>query len=66
MPLYSLVAGAFAGSTPRESYFVQCDQTTMTRGDLDSGRLIVLIGVAPIKPAEFIVFRIQALTASEA
>jgi hypothetical protein len=58
--------GAFAGSTPRESYFVQCDQTTMTRDDLDSGRLIVLIGVAPIKPAEFIIFRIQVLTASEA
>jgi hypothetical protein len=57
--------GAFAGSTTRESYFVRCDRTTMTQNDIDSGRLIVLIGVAPIKPAEFVIFRIQLLTASE-
>ncbi len=58
--------GAFAGRTPDESYFVRCDQTTMTQNDIDSGRLIVLIGVAPMKPAEFVIFRIQVLTASEA
>jgi hypothetical protein len=57
--------GAFAGSTTRESYFVRCDRTTMTQNDIDSGQLIVLIGVAPVKPAEFVIFRIQLLTASE-
>ncbi len=57
--------GAFVGSTPRESYFVRCDRTTMTQNDINSGRLIVLIGVAPIKPAEFVIFRVQVLTAKE-
>ena len=58
--------GALAGRTPDESYFVRCDQTTMTQNDIDSGRLIVYLGVAPIKPAEFITFRIQVLTARDA
>ncbi len=58
--------GTFAGRTPRETYFVRCDRTTMTQDDIDSGRLIVLIGVAPMKPAEFVIFRIQVRTASEA
>ncbi|HEX6151485.1 phage tail sheath family protein [Nocardioides sp.] len=54
--------GAFAGTTPDEGYFLRCDQTTMTQNDIDSGRLIAFIGVAPMKPAEFITFRIQLLT----
>jgi Bacteriophage tail sheath protein len=50
--------GALMGSTPEESFFVKCDRTTMTQDDIDNGRLIVLIGVAPVKPAEFVIFRI--------
>lgn len=50
--------GALMGTTPREAFFVKCDRTTMTQDDIDNCRLIVLIGVAPVKPAEFIIFRI--------
>jgi phage tail sheath protein FI len=50
--------GALMGSTAEEAFFVKCDRTTMTQDDLDNGRLIVLIGVAPVKPAEFVIFRI--------
>ena len=46
-----------------EAYFVRCDRTTMTQNDLDNGRLICLIGVAPAKPAEFVIFRIGQWTA---
>ncbi|HTT39055.1 MAG TPA: phage tail sheath subtilisin-like domain-containing protein [Burkholderiales bacterium] len=55
--------GALMGSKPEEAYFVRCDRTTMTQNDLDNGRLIVLIGVAPTKPAEFVIFRIGQWTA---
>jgi hypothetical protein len=51
-------AGAFPGTKPEEAYFLKCDRTTMTQNDVDNGRLIVLIGIAPIKPAEFVIFRI--------
>jgi Bacteriophage tail sheath protein len=55
--------GALVGATPAEAFFVRCDRTTMTQGDLDNGRLICLVGVAPAKPAEFVVFRIGQWTA---
>jgi phage tail sheath protein FI len=55
--------GALLGSKPEEAYFVRCDRTTMTTNDLDNGRLICLIGVAPTKPAEFVIFRIGQWTA---
>ena len=55
--------GALLGDKPEQAYFVRCDRTTMTQNDLDYGRLIVLIGVAPIKPAEFVIFRIGQWTA---
>jgi phage tail sheath protein FI len=51
-------AGMILGTTLQEAYFVKCDRSTMTQNDIDNGRLIVLIGVAPVKPAEFIIFRI--------
>ncbi len=54
--------GAFAGQSPDESYFVRCDRTTMTQDDLEGGRLVVAIGVAPVKRAEFIIFRVQVAT----
>lgn len=50
--------GALMGSTPEEAFFVKCDRETMTQDDLDNGRLICEIGVCPVKPAEFVIFRI--------
>jgi hypothetical protein len=50
--------GSLIGAKPEEAFFVKCDRTTMTQNDLDNGRLIVLIGVAPVKPSEFMIFRI--------
>jgi phage tail sheath protein FI len=55
-------SGALLGSTPEEAYFVRCDRSTMTQNDLDNGRLICEIGVAALKPAEFVVFRIGQKT----
>ncbi|TFG42812.1 MAG: phage tail sheath family protein [Syntrophobacterales bacterium] len=50
--------GALMGKKPAEAFFVKCDRTTMTQGDIDNGRLICIVGVAPVKPAEFVIFRI--------
>jgi phage tail sheath protein FI len=55
--------GAFIGTTPDEAFFVKCDRTTMTQDDIDNGRLICVIGVAPAKPAEFVMFKITHRTA---
>ncbi|MGK3998391.1 phage tail sheath family protein [Sorangium sp. So ce1024] len=55
--------GALLGASPKEAFFVRCDRTTMTQSDLDNGRLICEIGVAVIKPAEFVIFRIGQKTA---
>jgi hypothetical protein len=51
--------GAFAGTKADQSHFVQCDRSTMSQSDIDAGRLVVLVGVAPIRPAEFVIFRIE-------
>jgi uncharacterized protein len=50
--------GALMGTKPEEAFFVKCDRTTMTQDDIDNGRLIMIIGVAPVKPAEFVIIRI--------
>ena len=55
--------GALEGTTPEQGFFVKCDRTTMTRDDIDNGRLIVVIGVAPVKPAEYVIIRIGLWTA---
>jgi phage tail sheath protein FI len=55
--------GALLGDKPEKAFFVRCDRSTMTQNDLDNGRLICLIGVAPLKPAEFVIFRIGQWTA---
>ena len=55
--------GVLEGTTPVEGFFVKCDRTTMTRDDIDNGRLICMIGVAPVKPAEFVIIRIGLWTA---
>lgn len=57
--------GALLGTTQEEAYFVRCDRSTMTQNDLDNGRLICLIGVAIVKPAEFVIFRIGQKTADQ-
>jgi len=54
--------GAFQGATPKDAFFVKCGRDTMTQDDIDNGRLIILIGFAPLKPAEFVIFRIQQKT----
>ena len=46
------------GTKVEDAFFVRCDSTTMTQDDLDNGRLVVLIGIAPLRPAEFVIFRI--------
>ncbi len=56
--------GNLLGTSPAEAYFVRVDRTTMTQNDLDNGRMICLIGVALLKPAEFVIFRIGQFTAS--
>jgi Bacteriophage tail sheath protein len=53
--------GAFAGRKAEESYFVKCDRSTMTQGDIDAGLVNIEIGFAPLKPAEFVVIRIQQM-----
>jgi phage tail sheath protein FI len=50
--------GALQGATAEEAFFVKCDRTTMTQDDIDNGRLIMLIGIAAVKPAEFVIIRI--------
>jgi phage tail sheath protein FI len=55
--------GGLEGATVEEAFFVKCDRTTMTQTDIDSGRLICLVGVAPVKPAEFVIVRIGLWTA---
>lgn len=52
-------AGALFGSTPDQAYFVRCDETTNTPQSIDEGKLIVEVGLAPVKPAEFVIFRIS-------
>ena len=53
--------GAFQGRTPREAYFVKCDKETTTQNDIDLGRVNILIGFAPLKPAEFVIIQIQQI-----
>jgi phage tail sheath protein FI len=55
-------SGALQGAKADEAFFVKCDHSTMTQDDIDNGRLICHIGIAPVKPAEFVIFRIQQKT----
>ena len=56
--------GGLEGTKPEEAYFVKCDRTTMTQTDIDNGKLIAVVGVAPVKPAEFVIIRIGLWTAN--
>jgi phage tail sheath protein FI len=53
--------GAFQGTKPGDAFFIRCDETTTTQGDIDSGVLNIIVGFAPLKPAEFVLVRIQQL-----
>ncbi|MCD2442998.1 phage tail sheath subtilisin-like domain-containing protein [Agromyces sp. SYSU K20354] len=53
-------AGAFQGRSPRDAYFVRCDRDTMTQHDRETGRVVVRVGFAPIRPGEFVVLTILA------
>ncbi len=57
--------GALMGSSASEAFYIDIGRSTMTQDDIDNGRLICVIGVAPVKPAEFVVFRITQKTGSE-
>ena len=57
-------SGALEGTTADQAFFVKCDRTTMSQDDIDNGRLICVIGIAPVKPAEFVIFQIQQLVRS--
>jgi phage tail sheath protein FI len=50
--------GALMGATPEEAFFVKCDAETNPPEVIDQGRVVIVIGVAPVKPAEFVIFRI--------
>ena len=53
--------GAFQGKSPREAYFVRCDSTTTAQADINLGIVNILVGFAPLKPAEFVVIKIQQI-----
>lgn len=53
--------GAFQGVTPREAYFVKCDKDTTTQADINLGIVNILVGFAPLKPAEFVIVKIQQM-----
>lgn len=53
--------GAFQGTTPKDAYFVKCDKETTTQDDINRGVVNILVGFAPLKPAEFVVIKIQQM-----
>jgi phage tail sheath protein FI len=56
------VKGAFQGATPQQAYVVKCDRTTISQDDVRQGKVNILVGFAPLRPAEFVFLRIQKLT----
>jgi phage tail sheath protein FI len=53
--------GAFQGKTSREAYFVKCDKETTTQNDIDRGIVNILVGFAPLKPAEFVMIKLSQI-----
>jgi phage tail sheath protein FI len=53
--------GAFQGQSPKDAYFVKCDRTTTTQADIDRGIVNIIVGFAPLKPAEFVILYIQQI-----
>ena len=58
--------GAFPGSTASQAYFVRCDASTTTQADIDRGVVNIVVGFAPVKPAEFVVIKIQQIAGAAA
>jgi phage tail sheath protein FI len=58
--------GAFEGTNPRDAYFVKCDRETTTPNDQNLGRVNILVGFAPLRPAEFVILQIQQITRAQA
>lgn len=52
---------AFQGTTPKDAYFVKCDKDTTTQNDINSGIVNIIVGFAPLKPAEFVVIKLQQM-----
>lgn len=53
--------GAFQGTTPKEAYLVKCDSETTTQADINLGIVNIVVGFAPLKPAEFVIIKIKQL-----
>jgi len=53
--------GAFQGKTPNDAYFVKCDKETTTQNDINLGIVNIVVGFAPLKPAEFVVIQLQQM-----
>jgi phage tail sheath protein FI len=53
--------GAFQGSSPKTAYFVKCDKETTPQADIDRGIVNIVVGFAPLKPAEFVIIKIQQI-----
>jgi phage tail sheath protein FI len=53
--------GAFQGASPKDAYFVKCNSETTTQTDIDNGIVNIIVGFAPLKPAEFVVIQIQQI-----
>jgi uncharacterized protein len=58
--------GAFQGTTPKDAYFVKCDSETTTQTDINNGIVNIIVGFAPLKPAEFVILKIQQIAGKEA
>ena len=58
--------GAFQGTTARDAYFVQCDRETTTPNDVNAGQVNIVVGFAPVRPAEFVVLQIQQIAQAQA
>lgn len=64
--MYALfLQGAFQGITPKDAYFIKCDSETTTQDDINSGIVNILVGFAPLKPAEFVIIKIQQLAGQD-
>ena len=55
-------SGSWQGKKRNDAFFVKCDYTTMMQNDIDNGRLVILVGFAPVRPAEFVVLQITGQT----
>jgi phage tail sheath protein FI len=60
------VRSRVAGKGPREAYFVKCDRETTTQDDINRGIVNIVVGFAPLKPAEFVIIKIQQLAGQTA